>query len=164
MKQLIFKKTDGIRAIAWLSSLISSLKDKEYVVQVKEYHKRRSLDANAYCWELIGKLSKATGLPKNEIYKSAIKEIGGVSETVCVQTGAAERLCKAWQSKGLGWQSETFDSKIDGCTNVILHYGSSAYDTAQMSRLIDNIVQDCRALNIETMTPRELEDLKAAWK
>lgn len=164
MKQLIFKKTDGIRAIAWLSSLILSLSDKEYVVQVKEYHKRRSLDANAYCWELIGRLSEATGLSKTEIYKTAIKEIGGVSETVCVKTGAAERLCKAWQSKGLGWQTETFDSKIDGCTNVILHCGSSAYDTAQMSRLIDNIVQDCKALNIETMTPRELEELKAAWK
>lgn len=164
MKRLIFDKRDGIKAVAWLSSLIPSLKDKQYEIQVKEYHKKRSLDANAYCWELIGKLSEATGLPKSDIYKTAIKEIGGVFETVCVQTGAAERLCKAWEHKGLGWQSEMFGSKIDGCTNVILYYGSSVYDTAQMSRLIDNIVQDCKALNIETMTPRELEALKAAWK
>jgi hypothetical protein len=53
-------------------------------------------------------------------------------------------------------------SKINGCTNVILYYGSSTYNTAQMSLLIDHLVQDAKALGIETMTPQELEALKIA--
>lgn len=54
-------------------------------------------------------------------------------------------------------------SKLKGCNNLILYYGSSTYNTEQMSRLIDNIVQDCKAVGIETMTPAELAALKDAW-
>lgn len=164
-KQHIFDKSSGINAVAWLSSLISSLDDnKKYVIEVKQYRKKRSLDANAYCWVLIDKLAEKTGYTKSEIYRNAIKEIGGNSETVCVRTMAAEKLCRGWRHNGEGWQTETSKSKIDGCVNVTLYYGSSVYDTAQMSRLIDNIVQDCKALGIETMTPYELEALKQEWK
>ena len=49
MNKQIFNKESGIKAVAWLSSLISALEDgKEYVVEVKQYRKKRSLDANAY--------------------------------------------------------------------------------------------------------------------
>lgn len=164
MKELVFEKNSGIKAVAWLSSLIDSLDDKKYIISVKQFRKKRSLDANAYCWVLIDRLSEVTGFEKEVIYRGAIKEIGGVSETVCVQNKAVEQIIKAWSYKGLGWLTETFESKIDGCTNVILYYGSSVYDTAQMSRLIDNIVQECKAFGIETMTPDEIEALKGAWK
>ncbi len=164
MKQQVFNKTDGIKAVAWLSSLIASLDDKKkYVVEVKEHREKRSLDANAYCWVLIDKLAENTGLDKITIYRSAIKDIGGNSETVCVLTEAADKLCRAWEHKGLGWQTERLTSKLKGCTNVILYYGSSEYDTRQMSRLIDNIVQDCKAQGVETMPPYELELLKQEW-
>ena len=32
-----------------------------------------------------------------------------------------------------------------------------------MSRLIDNVVQDCQAVGIETKTPDELALLKSRW-
>ena len=60
--------------------------------------------------------------------------------------------------------SETSPSKIDGCTNVILYYGSSEYDTRQMSRLINLIVEDCKIQGIETMTPDELSALLDRWE
>jgi hypothetical protein len=165
MNKQIFQKKDGIKAVAWLSSLISSLDDnKTYAVEVKQHKKQRSLDANAYCWVLIDKLSEKLNVSKTEIYRQAIKEIGGNSETVCVPTKAVNKVCEGWKHNGIGWQTETFKSKIDGCTNVILYYGSSSYNTNQMSMLIDNIVQDCKALDIETLTPKELQVLKDGWK
>ena len=69
----------------------------------------------------------------------------------------------SWKRMGLGWQTDTFPSKIDGCTNVALYYGSSTYDVPTMSRLIDNIVQDCKALGIETKSSEELESLLGEW-
>ena len=165
MNKQIFQKKDGIKAVAWLSSLISSLDDnKTYAVEVKQHKKQRSLDANAYCWVLIDKLSEKLNVSKTEIYRQAIKEIGGNSETVCAPTKAVNKVCEGWKHNGIGWQTETFKSKIDGCTNVILYYGSSSYNTNQMSMLIDNIVQDCKALDIETLTPKELQALKDGWK
>ena len=46
----------------------------------------------------------------------------------------------------------------------MLYYGSSTFDTKQMSRLIDNIVQDCKAVGIETLTPQQLDALKEGWR
>lgn len=132
--------------------------------EIAKSRKRRSLDANAYAWALMDKLSQATGLPKAEVYRNTIRDIGGVSETVCVPSEGAPQLCRGWEHNGLGWQAETTSSKISGCTNVILYYGSSAYDTKQMSRLIDRLVEDCRALEIETKPEEEIKSLLEAWK
>lgn len=133
---------------------------KVYSVEIKEYRQKRSLDANAYAWVLIDKIAAAVGLPKTEVYRNAIKELGGVSDTVCVMDAAVDALCNGWSHNGLGWVTETLPSKIKGCTNVILYYGSSTYDSKTMSRLIDGLIEDARNLGIETMTPQELERLE----
>lgn len=125
--------------------------------------KRRSLDANAYCFCLIDKIAEAVCQPKSDIYRQAIKEIGGNNEIVCVQDKAVETLCRGWERNGLGWITETIPSKLPGCTNVVLYYGSSVYDRKTMSRLIDFVVQDAKALGIETLTPRELARLEEEW-
>lgn len=132
-------------------------------VKVCRYKQKRSLDANAYCWTLIGKIAEKTNVSTSEIYRAAIKEIGGNYDIVCVQNEAVDSLCQGWSRNGIGWQTDTMPSKIDGCTNVILYYGSSTYDTSQMSRLINIIVQDCEALNIETRSKEELESLLNSW-
>jgi hypothetical protein len=132
------------------------LKDEAVTVEIKKYRKRRSLDANAYAWVLIDKIAAALSLDKTAIYKQTIRNIGGVSQTVCVQDKAVSQLCSGWEHNGIGWQTETMPSKIEGCTNVILYYGSSTYDTKQMSTLIDQLVYEAKELGIETMTPEEL--------
>ena len=146
------------------SDLCTSMEHgKVYDVMVKEHKDRRSKDANAYCWTLLDKLAQVLNRPKTELYRGYIKEIGGNSDTVCVIDKAVKKLCAGWEKNGIGWQAETMPSKLEGCTNVILYYGSSTYDTAQMSRLINLIVEDCRALGIETLPPHKLEALKEAW-
>lgn len=125
--------------------------------------KKRSLDANAYFFVLADKIAAVTGIPKTEVYRNAIKEIGGNCDTVCVMEKAADALCAGWERNGLGWVTERFPSKIKGCVNVNLYYGSSTYDSAQMSRLIDNAVQDAKALGIETMPPHKLDAMMEAW-
>lgn len=142
---------------------VLGMKKRRYDADLKEHREKRSLDANAYCWVLLDKLAEATGARKEEIYRRAIHEIGGVSDTVCVMEKAADRLCKGWESNGIGWFSERSGSRIGGFVNVTLYYGSSVYDTAQMSRLIDYIVEDCRAVGIETMTPEKLAAMKEEW-
>lgn len=132
-------------------------------IEVKPFRQRRSLDANAYCWVLLDKLAAKTGEPKEMVYRQYIQNIGGNSEIVCVKNEAVDRLCYGWRRNGIGWQTETMDSKLDGCTNVILYYGSSVYDTSQMGRLLDLIIQDCKAVGIPTETPSEIARLKAMW-
>ena len=135
------------------------LKDTELDVEIKKHRNRRSLSANAYAWVLIDKIAAALSIDKEKVYSEAIRNIGGVSEIVCVRDSALDRLRASWAAHGIGWQTETMPSKIQGCTNVILYFGSSTYDTKQMSLLIDHLVQDAKALGIETMPPNELARL-----
>lgn len=141
-----------------------SLKDKVVSVDVKQYRERRSLDANAYCWVLVDKIAHERGLPKAEVYRQAIRDIGGVSDTLCMRTKAVDQFRRIWERNGLGYQTDIMASKIPGCTNVIAYYGSSVYDTKQMSALIDALVQDAQALGIETRTPEQLEQMKTDWR
>lgn len=138
---------------------IEEFDGKDLKCEIKPFKAKRSLSANAYAFVLINKLAEKLNISPQEVYKNAIRHIGGVSTVVCCQDRAVEEFRKGWESNGIGWQTEILDSKIDGCTNIICYYGSSTYDTKQMSRLIDNIVQDCKAVGIETMTPAELERL-----
>ena len=130
--------------------------------QLIRAQKRRSLDANAYAWVLIDKIASVVGLTKTEVYRNAIREIGGVSTTVSVRSDAIESLERSWARQGLGWQvSRIYDDGEYMSVNLI--YGSSAYDTAQMSRLIDQLIQDARAVGIETLPPEKLEGMMQAW-
>jgi hypothetical protein len=54
-------------------------------------------------------------------------------------------------------------SKITGYRNLRAYYGSSTYSSIQMGQLIENLVQDCKALDIETMTPDKLALLVDEW-
>ena len=144
--------------------LVDEMRDKDKLsIEVKPYREKRSLDANAYFFVLADKLAEKLNTTKEEIYRHSIREIGGVSEVVCVKNEAVDHLCEGWRKNGIGWQTNTFPSKIEGCTNVVLYYGSSTYDTAQMSRLISNIVQDCQAVGIETRTPEEIANMLSLW-
>ena len=132
-------------------------------IEIKHFRARRSLDANAYAWVLMDKLAEKLGESKIDIYREYVKHIGGNSETVCVKNSAVERLKEGWGKNGIGWVTETFPSKLEGCTNVLLYYGSSTYDSAQMARLLDLIIQDCKEQGIPTETPDEIARLKALW-
>ena len=144
------------------SGTYDSLKDNPVNIEVKKAAPKRSKSANDLCWVLIDKLAEKTRVPKTDIYRAAIREIGGVSETVCVQERAVKRLCSGWEKNGIGWQTDIMPSKIAGCKNVILYYGSSTYDTAQMSRLLDLIIQECEQQGIPTLRD-EAEELLRKW-
>ena len=139
-----------------------SFKEGDYTIT--EAKPRRSLDANAYTWVLMDKLAAALGIPKEEIYRNTIRNMGGVSYISCIPEYSIDEARRVWASKGLGWQIETMPSKLPGCVTAIMHYGSSAYDTQQMSRFIDQLTEDCRALDIETRPVDEVQALLNSWE
>lgn len=141
-----------------------NIKDKDKLqITVSEMRRKRSLNANDYLWVLCTALSEKLRIPKEVVYKKHIKEMG-VYTALAIPDNAVEKFNEVWQAKGIGWFCEVVDSTLDGCKKVFAYYGSSTYDTKQMSILIDNVVEECKLQDIETMTPLELEAIKAAWK
>lgn len=145
-------------------ALVRRHKNRLYDLDVKEHREKRSLDANAYAWVLIHKLAEQMRLTPREVYRGAIRDVGNNCTPVCVREKDVSRFVRNWESNGLGWPVEDLGpSQVPGCRNLLAYHGSSTYDTAQMSRLIDNLVQDCKALDIETLTPDKLSLLKEGW-
>ena len=141
---------------------LQELKNCKIDLVVKKHRNKRSLDANAYCWVLLQKLQEKLSLPKKAIYIELIKNIGDY-ELLPIKNEAVDKFINAWSKNGLGWICETTKSKLDGYTNVLAYYGSSTYDTKQMSRFIELIIQECKELNIETKTKNELDSLLKEW-
>jgi hypothetical protein len=129
--------------------ILNELPDGEYIAEVKKNKKKRTLDQNAYLWVLLSRIAERIRLPKEDVYRRFIRDVG-VSDVLCVQSKASERFIKNWSEKGIGWFAESFDSKIPECINVTVYYGSSTYDTAEMGRLLDEVVAECKNLNIDT--------------
>ena len=84
-------------------------------------------------------------------------------KVIAKRMAEAAELEQAWKEHGLGWFVERQSSRLTGCINMTLYYGTSVYDTKQMGQFIDRLVEDCRELNIETMPPLELAALKESW-
>lgn len=138
--------------------------DKELEIEIKQHRKRRSLDANSYCWILCDKIARAISNTKEYVYQEAIKSVG-VFEILPIKDEALERWIQVWESKGVGWQCEVMrESKLDGYTTTKNYYGSSAYNTKEFSRLLEEIIYQAKELGIETMTPDERKQLISTWE
>jgi len=135
------------------------------MADIRKYRQKRSLDANAYFWKLCGELAATLRLTTTEIYRNYVTEIGGNFEVMPIRESAVEKFKAVWASNGLGWVIDDLGrSKIEGYRNIKAYYGSSTYNSDQMGRLIDLVVQDCQIQGIETRTPAEIEGLKREWQ
>ena len=143
--------------------LFDDLHDKEVEVTIKLFHKKRSLNANSYMWVLLDKMAQVLHVTKEELYLDYIRRLGMFKDFTLTED-EAKTFRVVWENFGTGWPTEQVDYDADGEKVVIrAYYGSSRYNTKQMGRLIDEVVQDCKDLEIETLPPYKLDALIGAW-
>ena len=132
--------------------------------KIGRYTESRTKDANRYFWTLCEKLAEKLETTKIDIYHNSIKEVGVFYDDE-IEVEKVQHRRTAWEMIGTGWLTERVDFSADGNKEVIrFYYGSSSYNKKQMRRLIDNVVQDCKAQGIETRTPEQLASLIDLWE
>ena len=119
--------------------------------------KKRSKNANSYYWSLLQQLCFELNLDLIGEYRKRVKELG-ICQTFVLDTKNLATFEFLWCKNGIGWFTEKVD-EIGDKTTINAYYGSSSYNSKQMSRLIDNLVQDCKSVGIQTLDEREIEDL-----
>ncbi len=144
---------------------------KIYDLFLKLRKKARSLDANAYFWLLVGKLAAKLSMPDapvtpDDVYRHYVPLVGDNFEIVPIKEDHIEDWDKLWCKGHVGRLTDDLGEcrNISGYHYIRCYFGSSDYDTAQMSRLIDLVVQDCKEQGIETMTPQELQRMVDEWR
>jgi hypothetical protein len=140
-------------------SIVDDLKDKDKLsIEIKAYRQHRSLNANAYCWVLIGKIADVVRAGKDEVYLKCLKRYGQ-SELISV-------LSHVPIGNYLKYYEEAGESKLNGkmFTHYRVYKGSSEFDTREMSIFIDGVVSEAKDLGIQTETPNQLAEMKARWQ
>ncbi len=141
--------------------------DIEYTVEIKRKGKKRSLNANAYCWTLCQRiaeeLSKNGYIGKEEVYRKAILD-SQQGEPVGVPNNRLDSFIRKWQSNGIGWICVIDDNeRLSGVKRVYLYAGSSTYNTAEMSRLIECLADECNQLDIQLEPSEYIQSLVEGW-
>lgn len=142
-------------------------KVEKLTIIIKKFFKKRSLDANSYCWVLCDKIAKELSkegqtVTKEAIYKDAIMQIG-TFEPMIAQEKTFDNFKRIWEKQGLGFIVQEVSRK-DKCVKVHCYYGSSTYDSKEMSLLIQLLVDLAKVLNIEIKSEAEIKSLLDEWR
>lgn len=137
------------------------LDGRELDLSLKGFKPKRSLNANAYMWALIGKIAEAMRISQDEVYHKVLCDYG----TFDTDGGVTQILSIRADAKLTGWlyihtkPIKTVDLEGKKFTHYALIKGSSDYNTREMSFLLDGVIYEAKELGIEVMTPEELERL-----
>ena len=144
---------------------IEELKGLKLKITAKKDIKKRSLNANNYFWKLLQELCELAEVETIEEYKRRVKELG-IFRRFKIEKDNVNTFEKMWTSQGVAWFCEIADTEIIGNTEfkiINAYYGSSSFNSKQMSRLINDLVEDCKIYRIETKTPIEIKSLLESW-
>lgn len=139
--------------------MVDELKDCEKLsIDIKPYRAKRSLNANAYAWKLIGEIADIVRASKDEVYLEMLKRYG--------QSEIFSVLSHIPFGEYVKYYEQAGESVLNGkrFTHYKVYKGSSEFDTREMSILIDGIVSEAKNLGIQTETPEELARMKSLWK
>ena len=155
--------TIGVKDAFEARRYVMKHKGKALRVKFSEWREKRSTNANRYCWELLGKLSEKLGIPPEEIYWQMIPDVGGNYTTITVRADAVKELRELWCADHIGRRVDVLGASGPGMVDLRVYKGSSDYDTTQMARLIDLIIEECKQQDIEYLPPDKLAQMLGEW-
>jgi len=146
-------------------------KCEKLTFEVKKYRKGRSLDANAYYWQLLTKLADKLDMSKPHMHNFLLRRYGQpeivdgkLIHVVVPDSDGGTRIAdeaETFHIRPTAQVKEFPDGKMYR-TYVMLR-GSSTYDTREMSKLIDGLVTECKEQGIDTLPPAEFERMMAVY-
>jgi hypothetical protein len=164
------RKEDGLwvafrvkdaRAGEEMCRVLSDGKEREITLRSK----RRTVNANAYAWTMMGQLAAKLRMKTADVYRQYVQNIGDNTDVVLVREDRMDAWDDAWCAGHIGRMTEDLgrSRRYPDYHNVRVYYGSSDYDRDQMAHLLDMIVADCNEQGIPTVTEREKQALIERW-
>lgn len=133
---------------------------KELDIRVKKHREKRSLNANAYLWVLLQKIAEATHTSKEEVYLAMLQRYSRAFTHIIVKEQAVNKMKELYRTcVDLG---KVKVGSMEG-HQLQVYYGSSTFDTKEMSVLLDGVISECHELGISTTTPDEIARMKQEW-
>jgi hypothetical protein len=125
--------------------------------EIEVKRKKRSKNANSMFWEYLQKLCFEMNVDLIEEYRKRVKELG-ICQTFELDNKNLATFEHLWNERGIAWFTEKVEQGANK-TIINAYYGSSSYNSKQFSKLLDNLVQDCREVGIQTLDDLEINEL-----
>lgn len=155
----IKNEKDLANALIKVASLTGKLNGKTYDLELKEHKEKRSKNANDYSWVLQDKIAKALSMDIDVLHEKMVLSYGVIEAFSINKTAfdSAKRMFAYYKILG--------ESEVNGKTfiHVRAGIGTHLYNTSEMAKFIDGVVQEAENLGIETKTPAEIQELKSLW-
>lgn len=121
-------------------------------IEAKKYREKRSLDANALLWACLSEIAVALRTDKWDVYLMMLKRYGKYTY-ICVKPNVVESVKAQWREC-----EEVGRININGqeAVQLLCYFGSSTYDTKEMSVLIDGVISEMEEMGLETPESREV--------
>lgn len=155
-----------------ISGQLDAIRNNPVRVTAKQWKEKRSLDANSYYWVLVTKLAEALHISKPRCHNLMLRRYG--QNLTIDGHGAYIRIPDTEKAEEMALEASEYHIRptsqvVTGNDGVnyrtyIMLMGSSQYDTAEMSHLIDGLVDECKAAGIETLPPDELARMMADYE
>ena len=135
-------------------------KGQSFDATIEPHKEKRSLNANNYSWALQTEIAHQLNMAVDEVHKQMVLQYG-VLETIYVVKEAwesCERAFDYWMILG--------ESELNGKTfiHARVGVGTHKYNTKEMARFIDGVVQEAKSLDIQTLEEKQINELVAKWE
>lgn len=127
------------------------------ILEINKYYPPRSNQANkkmwAVCRQIAEEMSKEFSITDIEIYQKAIRD-GNEYQDIDIPNDELEERMRMWGARGIGWFSEEMSPAPEGGkVTVRQYYGSSSYNSRQMSALIRRLIDDAANIGLRIEDP-----------
>lgn len=142
--------------------------EDEKIYDVVPHRQKRSLNQNAYYWQLLSKVADKLRISKSKLHNDMLRHFGQRMEVdgkpVVVylpDTEEAENTAMESDTVHLKQTSSTLEGNNGNTYRAyVMMRGSHDYISSEMAVLVSGIVQEAKQLGIETLTPMELEQMR----
>ena len=147
---------------------LADIEGKQLDIKVTQHREKRTLTQNAYYWTLLSKLSAKLQISNARLHNMLLRDVAPpwvIDGKMCMQP-----IPNTDKAENAVLEETTFHLKptsgiIVGNDQDIYRWyvvlrGSSTFDTAEMTALLNRLVEECKTQGIETLPPEELERMR----
>ncbi len=129
-----------------LHKLYNDFNDKKLMIDFQKYRKKRSNEANRYFWKCVSILAAGLGNDNWDQYLMELERYGKFTTMIILQDAYPD-FQNMWRETKITGERRDKDGKE--YYDVNCYYGSSSYNSAEFSRLLNGVIDDLKEAGLD---------------
>ena len=150
-------------AVGLAKMLCDEFRDGYVDIQVEKWSDKRSLQANAYFHVLVKKIAEATKSSMDDVKKMLVTQYGTLARGTDGKYMAV-KVPKNTDIEQIYPYFRHIGEDKEGLDMYLFFKQTHTLTKDEMNRLIQGTVDEAKVLNIETLTPDEIERMMNRWQ